>query len=113
MVFVPLGAGVRLAKYRQTNIDLIAAQLREQAGPNDLILVYPWYCGITFNRYYHGAAPWTTLPALSDPRIHRYDLLKEKLAARRPDQAGPGPGGTNAGHGQSAVDCRGPAKAGG
>jgi len=66
------------------NIDLIAAQLREQAKPDDLILVYPWYCGVTFNHYYQGAAPWITLPALSDFRVARYDLLKEKLAATNP-----------------------------
>jgi hypothetical protein len=84
MAFVPLITGVRLAQYRQTNIDLIAAHLREQANPGDLILVYPWYCGVTFNRYYQGGAPWTTLPALADSRSHRYDLLQEKLAAKAP-----------------------------
>ena len=84
MAFVPLITGVSLARQRQTNIDLIAARLRDQAKPNDLILVYPWYCGVTFNRYYQGPAPWTTLPALADFRVGRYDLLKEKLAATNP-----------------------------
>ena len=84
MAFVPLITGIRLAQYRQTNIDLIAARLREQAKPNDLILVYPWFCGVTFNHYYTGATPWTTLPALADLRVHRYDLLKERLAATAP-----------------------------
>ena len=84
IAFVPLITGVNLARYRQTNIDLIAARLREQAKPNDLILVYPWYCGVTFNYYYHGATPWVTLPALSDFRFARYDLLMEKLAATAP-----------------------------
>jgi hypothetical protein len=84
MTFAPLITGVSLARYRQTNIDLIAAWLREQAKPNDLILVYPWFFGVTFNRYYTGATPWTTLPALADLRVHRYDLLKEKLAATAP-----------------------------
>ncbi len=84
MTFVPLISGIGLAKYRQTNIDLIATRLREQAKPNDLILVYPWYCGVTFSRYYHGTTPWTTLPDLADSHIHRYDLLKEKLAATAP-----------------------------
>jgi hypothetical protein len=84
MAFVPLTTGVNLAKDRQTNIDLIAARLREQAKPNDLILVYPWFCGVTFYHYYTGATPWTTLPALTDFRVHRYDLLKERLAATAP-----------------------------
>jgi hypothetical protein len=86
LAFAPLIPGVSLARYRQTNIDLIAARLREQAKPNDLILVYPWFCGITFNRYYTGATPWTTLPPLADLRVHRYDLVKEKLAATAPIQ---------------------------
>jgi hypothetical protein len=84
MAFVPLITGVGLARQRQTNIDLIAARLREEAKPNDLILVHPWYCGVTFNRYYQGPTPWITLPALSDFRVARYDLLKEKLAATAP-----------------------------
>ena len=84
MAFVPLITGVGLAKQRQTNIDLIAARLRKEAKPNDLILVHPWYCGVTFNRYYQGPTPWITLPALSDFRVARYDLLKEKLAATAP-----------------------------
>ena len=84
MVGVPFPGGVELAQHRQTNLDLVAARLREQAKPKDLILVYPWYYGVTFNRYYTGAAPWTTLPALADSRIHRYELLKEQLAATAP-----------------------------
>ena len=84
LALVPLITGVRLAKERQTNIDVIAARLNDQAKPDDLILVHPWYCGITFNRYYRGQARWTTLPPLSDWRIHRYDLLKEQLAATAP-----------------------------
>jgi hypothetical protein len=66
-------------KLRQTNGDLIAAQLSQNAGPDDLIIVNPWYCGITFGHYYRGIAPWTTLPSLEDYRFHRYDLLKSKL----------------------------------
>jgi hypothetical protein len=65
-------------------IGLHVIPLRQQAKPNDLILVYPWYCGITFTRYYKGATPWTTLPALTDSRIHRYDLVRERLAATGP-----------------------------
>ena len=84
MAFVPLITGVNLARYRQTNIDLIAAHLRQQAKPNDLILVHPWFFGVTFNRYYQGPTPWTTLPALSDFRVARYDLLRERLAATAP-----------------------------
>jgi hypothetical protein len=64
---------------RMTNIDQIAAHLEKNAGPNDLIVVYPWYCGVSFNRYYKGTTPWKTIPELEDHRFHRYDLLKIRL----------------------------------
>jgi hypothetical protein len=66
-------------KRRQTDGDLVAAQISQDARPDDLIIVLPWYYGITFGHYYHGTVPWTTLPPLEDYRYHRYDLLKSKL----------------------------------
>ena len=65
---------------RQTNIDTIAALLEREARPDDLIVVDPWACAVSFNRYYKGAAPWLAVPPLGDRTIHRYDLLKEKMA---------------------------------
>jgi hypothetical protein len=81
-----LPVAVSQAGCRQTNVDLIASWLREHAKPNDLVLVYPWYCGVTFNHYYNGATPWTTVPSLADHRLHRYDLLMEKMTAVAPIQ---------------------------
>jgi hypothetical protein len=69
---------------RQTNIDLIAARLSAEVAPNDYVIVHPWHCGVTFNRYYKGAAPWTTLPPLEDHAVHRYDLLKAKMQTKDP-----------------------------
>jgi hypothetical protein len=46
--------------------------------------VNPWFYGVSFNRYYHGVAPWITVPMISDRRIHRYDLLREKMSAENP-----------------------------
>jgi len=66
-------------KLPQTNGDLMAAQISQNARPDDLIIVHPWYYGITFGHYYRGAVSWTTLPPLEDYRFHRYDLLKSKL----------------------------------
>ena len=66
-------------QWRQTNGDLVTALAAQKAGLRDLIVVYPWYDGITFFRYYDGAAAWTTLPPLTDHRFHRYDLLKAQL----------------------------------
>ncbi len=66
-------------QWRQTNGDLVAAQVSQNAAPRDLIVVHPWYNALTFARYYRGTAPWTTLPPLQDYRFYRYDLLKSKL----------------------------------
>src|SRR5262249_4718562 len=33
---------------RQTNVDLIAAQLTTRVTPNDYVIVHPWYCGVSF-----------------------------------------------------------------
>jgi hypothetical protein len=78
--------GVHALQFRQTDGDSVAAQLSRLAEPDDLILVNPWYYGLTFNRYYRGAAPWTTLPGLADYRYHRYDLLKLKLETPHPER---------------------------
>jgi hypothetical protein len=69
---------------RQTNVDFIAAQLSTQMAPNDYVIVHPWHCGTTFQRYYKGAAPWTTLPPLEDYTLQRYDLLKAKMQTKDP-----------------------------
>ncbi len=64
---------------RQTNVDRLAQELEARAQPNDFIVVNPWMIGVTFNRYYHGRAHWETAPVMADHRIHRFDLLKEKM----------------------------------
>ncbi|HAO79532.1 MAG TPA: hypothetical protein DCQ92_11265 [Verrucomicrobia subdivision 3 bacterium] len=74
-------------RWRQTNGDRLAAQVAGNAAPEDLIIVHPWYYGVTFNFYYHGAAKWTTLPPIADYRFFRYDLIKEQL--QTPDAIGP------------------------
>jgi len=64
---------------RQSNIDIIAQQLEKDGRSSDLIVVNPWSLGISFNHYYHGMNRWTTVPAMSDHRVHRYDLLRTKM----------------------------------
>jgi len=66
-------------RWRQTNGDLLAAQVSKAAGAGDLIIVHPWYYGLSFAYYYRGAAAWTTLPPIGDYRFHRYDLIKAEL----------------------------------
>ena len=69
---------------RQTNVDVVARQLETIAQPRDLIVVNPWFYGITFNWYYHGPTAWVTLPIISDHRVHRFDLLKAKMMSSNP-----------------------------
>jgi hypothetical protein len=69
---------------RLTNVDHIAQIVRTSGSAGGLVIVNPWYCGITWNYYFDGAASWTTVPPLSDVRIHRYDLLKEQMARDDP-----------------------------
>ena len=68
---------------RQTNMDWVVASLGSPSR-EDLVVVTPWYYGVSFNRYYHGAAPWATLPPLEDKSLHRPDLVKRQLAAEDP-----------------------------
>src|SRR2546423_2907660 len=42
---------------RASNLDVIAAMLEKHAGAEDLIVIYPFVDGITFNRYFHVATP--------------------------------------------------------
>ena len=65
--------------WRFTNVDLVAQRLTNEAGPDDFIIVSPWYCGITFERYYKGPASWNTLPPLKDHSSHRFDLVREQI----------------------------------
>jgi hypothetical protein len=71
-------------KCRQTNVDLIAAQLSSEVAPNDYLIVHPFFCGVTFERYYKGAASWTTLPPLKDYTLQRYDLFKAEAETKEP-----------------------------
>ena len=49
-----------------------------------MIVLTPWQYAISFNRYYHGATPSMTLPAIVDLRVHRYDLFREKMLSDHP-----------------------------
>jgi hypothetical protein len=81
---VPLPAAVRGAKCAHTNMDVVATQISSRAEAGDLIVVYPWYFGITFARYYTGSVEWVTLPQVNDLRFHRYDLVKQDMLADHP-----------------------------
>ena len=80
-LLIPAWQNVRV---RQTNIDLVIQELERLASAEDFILVEPWVYGVTFNRYYRGAANWLTLPAIADHKVHRYDLVKAKMESSNP-----------------------------
>lgn len=67
-------------RVRMTNIDAAAATIVAEAHPEDLVVVLPWYCGITFERYYRGPAPWVTLPNFAEHRFHTHNLVAERMA---------------------------------
>lgn len=75
--------GVQL---RQSNIDLVATQLKELSRPGDFIVVSKWFYAISLQRYFP-AERWTELPPMTDVRIHRYDLLRQ--AMKRPNAIEP------------------------
>jgi MFS family permease len=69
---------------RHTNMDAVARKLEEVAQPRDLIVVNPWYLGVSFNWYYHGATTWVTCPTMPYHRGHRFDLVKAKMMSFTP-----------------------------
>ena len=61
---------------RFTNVDLVVKRLMKEISPQDYVVVTPWYLGISFNRYYKGAAIWDTLPPVADHFTYRFDLVR-------------------------------------
>jgi len=66
-------AMVRVAICRQTNVDLASRFLETNTKPSDLILISPWYLGVSFDYHFRGTARWMTMPLMGDMSIHRYD----------------------------------------
>jgi hypothetical protein len=81
LVAIPSWNGLSV---RQTNVDRVAKRLERTVREEDRIVVFPWYIGVGFRHYYHGRAPWATLPPISDLRIHRYDLLRDEYINPQP-----------------------------
>jgi hypothetical protein len=73
-----------MLKKQCTNMNDPATVLSTSVNKNDLIIIHPWYYAIGFSRYYHGAAPYVTLPDIEDHRIHRFDLVKLKMMSTSP-----------------------------
>jgi hypothetical protein len=69
---------------RATTMDAIAAELEARATKDDLIVVHPWYAGITFARYYDGVAPWMIVPDLDTRLFQPYGAFKRRMAETNP-----------------------------
>jgi hypothetical protein len=74
---------LRAVNWRFTNVDLLCPRLAAESVAGDLVLVSPWYCGLTFERYYNGPAHWETIPPLADHSLARYDLVHERMKSSR------------------------------
>jgi len=83
LIILPFAAWPQ-ATERQTNIDIVAQELERDASTNDVIVINPWFVGISFGWYYHGPTRWLTVPIVSEHRIHRFDLVKAKMMAPYP-----------------------------
>ncbi len=72
-------ADQKAVNWRLTNVDLLCQRLAAEAAPEDLVVVSPWYCGITFERYFKGPSHWETAPPLADHSLARYDLVHAQM----------------------------------
>lgn len=64
-----------------TNVDVLAAKIGKAATAEDTIVLYPFWIGITFQRYYRGPARLVTIPPMEDVHIVRFDLVKAAMAS--------------------------------
>jgi hypothetical protein len=83
LIVLPINAWPIITQ-RQTNIDIVAKKVSDEAKASDLVVIAPWQYAISFSRYYHGTTPSLTLPIISDLRVHRYDLFRDKMIAEHP-----------------------------
>lgn len=83
-VVAGLAPAWRQVAVRRTSMDRVASAVASVASEQDLIIVAPWHMGVSFNWYYKGKTPWTTVPPLEDSRIHRYDLIRKAMLAADP-----------------------------
>lgn len=74
---IALPLAFREASTRASNFDQVASALAAWQQPGDAVIVYPWYCGTTFNTY--ARATWMSLPPIADHVVQRYDLLLPQL----------------------------------
>ncbi len=76
--------GWQEAHTRRSNVDLIADLLNQKASAGDLVVVTSAWEGITFQRYYHGATAWVTVPPVESHLVHRNDLVIRDMCQKAP-----------------------------
>ena len=69
---------------RRTNLDVVAAQIGEQAVQGDFIVIAPYWLEHAFKYYYHGVAEWKVVPGLTSQNIERMDVPSILLLLRSP-----------------------------
>jgi hypothetical protein len=74
----------RVIAPRHTNLDIVAHKLETLAAPEDLIVLTRWECGVTFQRYYRGRAPWITIPPLADFRFQALQPIIAQMRTKSP-----------------------------
>jgi hypothetical protein len=74
-------------RIRTTNVDLMTRQLQTLSMDHDLVVVYPWWLGISFSRYYKGQTEWVMVPDIQDRQMTRSDLVKAKMLDNRSIEA--------------------------
>lgn len=84
LVVVFGGSVWKQVQMRQTNLDMIANHLENHVKKDDLILIYPFWYGVTFQRYYDGKSKWDSIPPLEDHTLQRYDLVKKRMVETNP-----------------------------
>jgi hypothetical protein len=72
--FIP--SSYHSSELRRTNCDLAAAVVANSTAQDDLVIVTRFTHAPTFQRYYRGTAPWTSVPAVADHLQHRAYLAR-------------------------------------
>jgi hypothetical protein len=78
---------IQASHIRLTNVDLTANLIAREAGPSDLVVVDNFFYSVSFARYYHGKAPFLSVPSIADRSLHRWDLLKECMTQVSPTKS--------------------------
>ena len=74
------------AHMRRTNVDRLCAVLAAEAAADDFVLVSPFWLSPSFKYYYHGKAPWNTLPLTSsDLEVSLFPYPRFKQLMTQPD----------------------------